>query len=359
MVDLDERSKDTQDTVRSKKEKARKPAANTESNTANIENTMENASEPLSDASVLDVENEMQKLVPHRRELSESDLKREQERLGKIKIAQEMLQTGWSVREVSQELKLPKSLIEKLSKKLSASESRPRGYGYREEYLQRPYRRALQESEDEDEDLVEWARKENVKIMKMTIQMGMMRRNGLLGSDDGASTQTQKIDINSILIAKALGNNGGTKEMAEMLNLFKSMGLLGEPKADDFMQKYAAMESLKDSAVAKNNAMQTQAFQQAKASADQGFTKEIVGKLVDAAAPFVKNLTVRPVNIPGATEATASIPPPLAGPTQAELESLSLPLHPEPLQGVPVLDDSAVGYSNLNKPDLTKKSELR
>jgi hypothetical protein len=76
-------------TVREKTEKVHKPAAKIDSNTANNAETMENTSfdqeplsEPLSDTSVLDAENELDKLVPLRRvqsDVSVSDLKREQE----------------------------------------------------------------------------------------------------------------------------------------------------------------------------------------------------------------------------------------------------------------------------------------
>jgi len=367
MVDLNEKLEDTQDTVRSKKEKARKPQSKPESNTANSGKTIENTSdqfEALSDAVSSDSANELQKLVPQRRErsdtLTEGDLKAERERRGKIEIAREMLGSGWSVRETTSELKLPKSLVERISKKLNAEE-RPTG-GYRQRYLERPYQKAMEqeESEEDEEGLLSsgWIEKIQRKIWKMKIEQSLMKKAGLIGDDGDEKKSGSYLDLNQILIAKIVASGGNTNNQ-ELISFATALkGLFAPQQADNFMERYAAMESIKSQGVEKYKEVTSAAYSQAKSESDKGFVKELVGKAIETVSPLLKNIATKPSGIP---EATASIPPPMMPPTAAELERLSLPSNvptAEVLQGVPVFDDSAIGYSNIAKPDISKKTEL-
>jgi transposase-like protein len=333
--------------------------------------TTETVSSAVSDDVSEDLSEDFQvaaeKLVPERNNkpslVSGKDLRKEQERARKMMLVKELLESGYTVRDVCSELGVKKTLVEKVSKKLrqeAVSNGSPK-----QKYLDRPYADKLREMEAADEDSLlsgNWLTSTYQRLAKMRIEFSMMKKMGLIEGDDGSTSTTQKIDLNALLIAKAVGGSS-TKEMAEMLALLKSMGLIGEPKGDDFMQKYTQMETLKDSAVAKHSMIQAQAFAAAKSETDRNFTRELINKGLETVSPLLKNIATKPANIPSPTP-ESGIPGPLSAPTPSELESLRLPSpHDAPpiaerIQGS-IVDDSAIGYTNISKPDISKKTELR
>jgi len=306
-----------------------------------------------------DFQTEIDKLVPSRSArsdtLTEADLKLERERRGKIQVATEMLGVGWSVREVSQELKLPKSLIEKLSKKLSAEE-RPTG-GYRQRYLERPYQKAMeQEENDEDtEGLLSsgWIEKIQRKIWKMKIEQSLMRKAGLIGDDGDEKRSGSDINLNQILIAKVVAS-GGQLTGKELIEFASSMKTLFTPQQStaDPIEIFEKLQNVQNQGVKNYKELEASVRANVASSENKGIIKEAI----ELAKPFLKNLAQPPSGIP---EATASIPPPMQV-TQSQLEALRLPTA-EPLQGLPVAEalPDDVGYSNIQKPDISKKSALR
>jgi transposase-like protein len=287
-------------------------------------------------------------------------------------LVKELLEAGYTVRDVCSELGVKKTLVEKVSKKLrQETASNPRA-----KYLEKPFADKLREMEAaEGEDSLlsgNWLTQTYQRLAKMRVEFSMMKKMGLI-EDDGGSASSQRIDINSILIAKALGNNGGNKELIELIAAFKQIGVLGTPQTDNFMEKYAAMENIKDAAVQKNTQITTAAYSAAKSESDKNFAKELVGKAIETFSPVLKNIATKPVNIPSPTP--EGIPGPLMPPSQSELESLSLNL--PSLQHVPVAEpaetwpvartvqggvpvEDTIGYTNINRPqDFGKKTQLR
>jgi hypothetical protein len=313
----------TQDVPQTSEENPDFPITNSQATNEDVENTpkpIENVSEP-------------------KLQVSEADLRKHRERLLKLKDARELLANGWSIRETAKELNLPKSLIEKLSKKVEREESITTS-GSRREWVEKPYADALKHvrtvEEDEEEDDFEWEDRMDRKMRRRKWLNDKMKAYGLIGDNSPHSNTSDKLW--DLLIAKSIGGSS-TKDMAEMLSLLKSMGLLGEP---DFMQKYAAMEGIKNQGIEKFQQMQTQAFQQAKASMDKGLVQQAIEKLAPIADNITKAMTT-PKNIPAPT-------PQIPGPenpqlpqgeilnvaSEQELEKLSLGGLPE-----------NQGYSNL------------
>lgn len=310
-----------------------------------------------------DVDNEMQKLIPRKEQrsdvLTEADLKAEREKRGRIEIAQEMLSVGWSVRETSQELKLPKSLVEKLSKKLNSSEH-PRG-GFRQAWNEKPYKEALardEETEDEGGLLDSgWFERIQRKIWKMKIEQSLMRKAGLIGDDGEEKRSGSNIDLNQILIAKVVSSGGNIngQELISFATALKSLFAPQQSSTADPIEIFEKLQNVQNQGV--KNYQQIEATVRANVASSEN--KGIIKEAIELAKPLLSRLGTAPSNIP---QPTPSIPPPLTV-TQSELENLSLPQHlpvAEPLpagEGVPIADQ--IGYSNLNRPDLTRKTELR
>jgi hypothetical protein len=259
-----------------------------------------------------------------------------------------MLEAGWSVRETAAELKLPKSLVERTSKRINSSESRPRG-GYRQEYLERPYRRALSE-EDNEEDLVEYARREQVRIDKMTIQRDMMRRNGLIGGDDDSDRNSSHINWTRVLEARAMSGNNNNSFDASLDKLIK-LGVIRLPPQENPIDVYTKLESMKDSAIVKYQTLQAQAMQAARESANKG----IVSQAIEQFAPALTNLTksLGQVRIPSPTVAAPRMPGPMEIPNLEALQSLGRQRLGEgqilsQAQAPENLDLGLEGYSNLD-----------
>jgi len=304
-------------------------------------------SDVSSDVSVLE-----QKLIPRKDALlSEGDLKAEREKRGKIEIAEEMLSAGWSVRETALETRLPKSLIEKISKKLNSAEH-PRG-GFRQAWNEKPYKEALardEETEDEEGLLSSgWIEKIQRKIWKMKIEQSLMKKAGLIG-DDGEEKRSGSIDLNQILLAKVVAS-GGNINGQELISFATALkGLFAPQQTVDPIETFKRLEEIKGQGVQQYKEISGAAFAAAKAEGDKNFTREVVNKAIETVSPLLKNIATKPANIP---EPTPSIPPPMQV-TQSELEGLSLPPHVPVAEAVETLPDN-VGYSNIAKPDQARK----
>jgi len=302
-------------------------------------------------------------------EPSESDLKKEQEKTKKMLLATQLLESGFSVRDVSRELKLSKSLVERASKKVNReTSSRPR-----QEYMEQPFKKALEESEA-DESLLStgWFEKTYRRLLRMRIEFKMMQNMGLLGEPDGnASQKTQKIDVNGLLFAKAISGSGSNKEILELLATLKTMGLLGNSQQANAFETYTKIQELEKNAIEQHSKVEEQAFARAEANA----TKNLIVKTIDKFGEPLMNLgkgMLKPPNIPNPTmpqpmnpvfaEPHSGILPPNPNPTP--LENLTLPSIPKktPIipQQNPVIpqDPDHLGYSNLSplNPAQSKKA---
>ncbi len=167
------------------------------------------------------------KTVSESPELTEEDLANQRERMLKTKSAREMLETGFTVRDVAEELKLPKGFVEKISKTIRREEVT--ASSARAENMARPYKYAnekLKKSEDDDESLLDsgWILKMQRKLMKMKIEQDMMKRMGLLG-DDNNNGGAGKLDLQQLLLAKIVsgGESLGAKELTEFASALKNL----------------------------------------------------------------------------------------------------------------------------------------
>jgi hypothetical protein len=242
--------------------------------------------------------------------LSETDLQKHRERLQKAKVAAEMLEAGWSVRDTAQELKLPKGFIEKISRKLK-TESAGGASDARKEYLAKPYEYGLKKlQEEEGESLLEsgWLEKTQRKIWKLKIEQDMMRKAGLIGGDGDNGS---RINLNEILLAKVVSSGGNTsaQELASFAAALKSLFSPSQPT--DPIETFAKLQNITNQGVAQYKEVQAQAFQQAKEQANKG----LIHEALETVSPLIKNITTKPpVPVP-------QVPPPMT----VNPESLELP----------------------------------
>jgi transposase-like protein len=295
--------------------------------------------------------------------VSEKDLRREQEKAKKMMLIRELLESGYSVRDVCSELGVKKTLVEKVSKKLrqeTASSGSAKAV-----YLDKPYRDTLtkmEQAEDEDSLLAgNWLTETYRRLARMRIEFSLMKKMGLIeGGEDGNASTSPRIDINGILIAKALGGNNGNKEIIELIAAFKQMGVLAQPQADNFLEKYSQLEAVKSKSIEDYEKLQSRAMQQVQGQQN----RSLIEKAVDGLVPVAKSLI---------TSAAQKVPAPsIPLPQNIEgLEGLRLPL-PQAAENIPVgqiieegagvveslpstVSDSQVGYTNLMPRPQVKK----
>jgi hypothetical protein len=346
-----------------------KPQDNTEQNQDKLKKSLDKSQNETQDneedTETMEIESptvSVEKL-PLSRELSqpkitERDLQKHNERLQKAKMASELLSVGYSVRDVAVQTGLPKGFVEKLSKKVrSESDSTTTTTDAKKEYLNKPFEyglKKLKEEDEDDESLLDWGRKTRRRIDKWAMERDMMREAGLIGGnrDDNGSS---RINIHELLLAKILASGGSTSGQ-ELASFAASLvSVFAQPKnTADPIEAFSKLQNLENVGIERYKNLQATAFQQAQASANKG----IIQQAIDVLAPSVNNLTkalTQPQNIPQPTAPAPAIPAPdvsnlpqgeVLGVADGSLEKLSL-------------EDSAnLGYSNLNRPDLTKKTQI-
>jgi hypothetical protein len=291
--------------------------------------------------------------------LSETDLEKERERLLKLKVAAEMLQSGWAIRDVSTELRLPKGTVEKISKTLRKETSSD----LRKQYLDKPYQWAKEKLESADEEgesesLLEsgWFERMQRKIWKMKIEADLMRRAGLLGDGGDGDRNSSRINLNEILLAKVVASGGSTsaQELANFAAALK--GLFAPQQSQDPLQFYATIKNLENQSIQQNRVIETEAYRRAKADADRNILSDVVNKAVGVAEPLIKNVFTRP-SIPNPTPVAPAGQIP--GPETLDLQALRQGLLPEgevlmmnPAENI----DLGLGYSNLDS--IRRKTKL-
>lgn len=319
-----------------------------------MKNDLDTEEKDLEDAETMEIPSTAvsEQKLPLSREMSrstlnETDLRNHRQRLEKAKVAAEMLEAGWSIRDTAQELKLPKGFVEKISRKLR-TESVGATSDARKEYLAKPYEYGLKKLQEEDgESLLEsgWLEKTQRKIWKLKIEQDMMRKAGLIDGD-GDSGNGSRINLNEILLAKVVASGGNTsaQELASFAAALKT--LFAPQPGQDPLQFYATIKNLENQSIQQARTLESEAYARAKADNDRGLVHEVVDKVAPALGDVAKglmNAAVRP-QIPQPAP-LSSIPSPLQIPEgeilsmgKTELESLNLPN-----------TASNEGYSNLQK----------
>lgn len=306
---------------------------------------------PLSVSSVLpdsNVKRKSDKLV-----VTEKELVDHHERIEKSQLAEQMLENGWSIRDTAKELRLPKSLVEKLARDLNSSVSTARFTDARKRYLEKPYEFGLKKLEgEEDEDDFEWLERTYKKLMRLKIQNDRMRKMGLIGAEDNGGGN--KLDLQQLLLAKIVsgGANGQPLTARELTEFAGALRNLFSPsQTTDPLEVFTKLDAIKSNGVQQYREIQERAYADVKAENDRGFVKDIVGKVAEVASPFVKSVLTKP-NIPAPTSQT--LPNPVPAPTEAELETLQAgSLSKDVVLGETVsrpVSDATVGYTNLSKP---------
>ena len=215
----------------------------------------------------------------------------------KSKLAKEMLENAFSVRDVAEELELPKGFIEKISKTIRREESAKGNPRIR--YMNRPYEEAL-EKEDDNESLVDsgWIVKLRRKLLKQKIELDMMHEIGLLNDGNG---HRQQIDIQRLLELRIV--SGGEKSTAAELTAFAT-GLMPlvvasqKKETDDPISVFGKLQQIQTQGIEAYKSVQAQALAAAKSEADKGFVKEVVSKVASAAEPILKGFLNKPPAVP-------------------------------------------------------------
>lgn len=285
--------------------------------------------------------------------------RRELERRQKSKVAAELLESGYSVRETASELDLPKAFVEKISKQAR----RERPTDARQKYLARPFELANEKfseaDEEEGQSLLEsgWLEKTQRKIWKLKIEQQMMRQAGLIGGD-GENSGGSKINLQEILLAKIVASGGttGAQELASFAASLKSLFAQPAQTQPDPLDTFAKLQQIENQGVEKFSQLQTRAFEVAKSQVDRGFVKELVEKAVDVG----QKILVKPSPPP--------LPPlPTEIPAPMPIENLSLEPQLEavgPVENFPVIrnatqvpleNSNSIGYSNLRDPYRAKR----
>lgn len=328
----------------------------------NVENSMDtnlDASLDTEKTNVQDTRIPVTQPVESSLTVHESELEKERIKAERMLLAMQLLEAGYSIRTIHEQTKISKGVIEKASKRL---QKRPgRTTAARTRWNEKPYADALKKEANYDEDLQYdlfesgWYERQWNKMQKMKIQMNMMEQFGLITRNPQHNNPRQQIDINSILLTKA-ASGGSLKEIAEMLSIFKNMGMIGGE--DTFLQKYQAMEVLKDKAVKQHAEIEQTAY----AKADRDSLKNVITKGFEEGLPVIGELAKKVIGKPKIPHPSLEMPEPvnpvlaqphsgiLAPPNPGSLESLKLPVTPGKTVIVPEATElpDDVGYSNLS-----------
>lgn len=289
-----------------------------------------------------------------------SVLDAEQKRARDMLMAAELLASGYTVREVVKETGISKSLVERVSKKVRREQGK--ASNPRSEYLQRPYALALdQQRKDEKQSWLNEKIKSMVQdALMLSLQISIYR--DVLGLGRQKNNGRQQLDINGILMAKAIGG-GSLKEIGEILAVFKNMGLIGNGQQGNTFETYAKIKQLEANAIKTHGDLESAAYQRAEANA----TKTLIVKTIDKyAAPLVnigKNILKPKIPNPN-LETPNPVNPILAQPhsgiiapnPSTRLEDLKLPSTASPgktpIPQTPIPQPKEVsdhiGYSNLS-----------
>lgn len=267
------------------------------------------------------------------------------------KIAAEMLASGFSVRETAAELQLPKSRVEKISKQ-TERETRT---NERQEYLNKPYEemnRKMSEIEEEKEDSLlasGWVEKTYRKLLRMKIESDMMRKMGLLGND-GENNGGSRINVQELLLVK-LAASGGQSSAEELSKFASAMKSLFAPQQTDALDTFAKLQEIETKGVEKFK--QAQAEIESKVS--QKNTTNLVEKLVSEGARVASSFLSKPPSVPNLPPPTSLLTSQVVEPnTIVEAVPSALETASEIQQTV---DNSALGYTNLNKPSKVVKTD--
>jgi hypothetical protein len=252
----------------------------------------------------------------------------------------ELLASGKSVREVVKDEGFSKTLVEKVSSGMNRTE-RTHPKSARAEYLERPYRVMVEKEQraegqnflsDKISSMVEDA-------LLLSLQVQVYRDVLGLGKQKNGDDLFEKM-----MLAKVVGGgqNLSGKELIEFAAALKSV--LGPQQTENFVEKYAQLENIKNTSIEKYKELQVAAFQQAKQAADRG----IVQQALDVFAPTINKVAepllaavTRPQGIP---KPTPQIPEPLAI-NPAEMGQVLSVSEPENLENLSLPDNQ--GYTNL------------
>lgn len=276
------------------------------------------------------------------------DLKKEQEKTRKMLLAKELLEAGYSVRDVCKNVGLKKSLVAKASKNLrSTTKSKAKSL-----YMEKPFEDALKKTEEDSLLSEGWMIATYRKLLKMKIEYEMMAKIGLVGSSEGnGSSGKTKIDINGLLFAKALGGNGGNKEILELLGAMKNLGFIGQE--NNALDTFSKFSELQDKGVERYKDIQQKALATAQAQSQKTLIESVAKKAIEIGSKFVSQPKIPSPNTLGIPEPATIEAPSSVGllPTQkAFLEKTSLEGLSLPLPKAPIKDNSALGYNNFTNP---------
>lgn len=280
--------------------------------------------------------------------VTEDDLEKEQAKAKKMMLARELLENGYSVRDVVANVGLKKSLVAKASKNLRSTTK----LKAKAAYLEKPYADALKKTEEEESLLGEgWMVGVFRRLVKMKVELQMMTKLGLIGGPQGNGMNSSKIDINGLLFAKALGG-GGNKEILELLGAMKNLGFMGQ--ADNSLEAFSKYSELQDAGVQRYKDIQSKALATAQAQSQKTLIENVASKAIEVGSKILTTPRIPKPGIPMDIPAPANIEAPSSMgllPKQKEflqktsLEGLSLPLPKAPIK-----DDPSLGYNNFNSP---------
>jgi len=275
------------------------------------------------------------------------DLEKEQVKAKKMMLARELLENGYSVRDVVANVGLKKSLVAKASKNLrSTTKSKAKSL-----YMEKPFEDALKKTEEESLLGEGWMIQTYRRLLKMKLEYEMMSKLGLIGGS-GANGSTSKIDINGLLFAKALGG-GGNKEILELLGAMKNLGFMGQ--SDNSLENFSKYSELQDKGVERYKDIQQKALATAQAQSQKTLIENVASKAIEIGSKLVTQPRIpnpSPVNSPIPEPAQIEAPSSLLPSQEAyfhktrigSLENLTLPKVENP-----TVQDSSLGFSNLEK----------